>query len=106
MTEKVLGKIVSTSLGYEDHGIFTFILMFDLEHCHQAFGGYSLGGEYTDHVIQGILDATGKDKWEDLEGAICWCEYENSKWNENIISIEAPDFVKHKGKFSLKEGKT
>lgn len=55
-------------LGSEDRGIFTFMINFEFEGGGQGFGGYVLGGEYTNTVIKGILYVVGVDKWEDLKG--------------------------------------
>ena len=65
----VNAKIVGTMLGLEDHGIFTY--MIDLDYggsSGQGFGGYSLGGEYTNKVILGIMKTVGVETWEKLRG--------------------------------------
>jgi len=104
MGAKLLGRILGTTLGFE-HGLLTFVLMFELEVGAQGFGGMHLGGEYTDYAIRGILEATGKDRWEDLVGAICWCEFDSDiAYGSKIIGIEAPEFIPHKGKFVLNRG--
>lgn len=62
------GRIESTSLGFEDHGIFTYSITIDYGGSGQGFGGYALGGEYTDKVIKGLIKAVGVENWEDLKG--------------------------------------
>jgi hypothetical protein len=62
------GKIESTMLGFEDHGIFTYMIHIDFSGSGQGFGGYSLGGEYTDKVIQALLKTLEVDTWEKLRG--------------------------------------
>lgn len=62
-------KIESTMLGFEDHGIFTYMIYVGDGSSGQGFGGYSLGGNYTDAVIKGLLKTVGVDKWEDLKGS-------------------------------------
>lgn len=64
----VNAKIESTMLGIEDHGIFTFMIHLDYGGSGQGFGGYALGGEYTDKLIRRVLKVVGVEKWEDLKG--------------------------------------
>jgi len=73
-------KIDSTMLGYESHGILTYYIYISYggSAC-QAFGGYSLGGEYTTQVIQTILRTVGVEKWEDLKDKHIRVECDNSK---------------------------
>ncbi|MFA5693288.1 MAG: hypothetical protein WC907_06675 [Acholeplasmataceae bacterium] len=99
MTEEVkeLGKIINTTLGFE-HGVLTFVLMFDFGGSVQGFGGYGLDGT-ADTVIKSILRAVGVNYWEQLEGKSCWA-YFDKKYGK-ITAIEAPDFVEHKGRFDL-----
>lgn len=73
-------RITSTTLGYEDHGILTCMLMLDYGDCGaQGFGGYGLdsyvkdretrvGTEYGMQFIIEILNTVGVEKWEDLVG--------------------------------------
>lgn len=61
--------IESTMLGFEDRGIFTYMIYVNLsDGGTQGFGGYVLGGDYTNKVIKGILNAAGVDSWEKLKG--------------------------------------
>ena len=90
-----LGRITNTKLGY-DHGFLNFWIMFDFGGSGQGFGGYVLGGAGTDSAIRGILDAVGVESWEELIDKPCWV-YRNDRVNPEIIAIEAPADVKHKG---------
>ncbi len=102
-----LGKIESTMLGFEDHGIMSFWLTLDFGGSGQGFGGYCLGGTFTHDVLTGILEAVGVEKWEDLKGKPVWVRREDGStgaeaWGEHkIVAVEAPDFVKHKGEFDI-----
>lgn len=82
MTEERIGKIKSTMLGWEDHGIFTFFLDLDYGGSQQGAGGYGLdepiqinGSHYTRQgtvygleFIMRVLQAAGVRKWEELPG--------------------------------------
>lgn len=80
--EIINAKITSTHLGFEDHGMFSFMLSMQWDGTGQGFGGYRL--DRYDHaqkcsvgtasgmdIIIGILNAVGVEKWEDLEGKYC-----------------------------------
>ena len=110
--EKELGKIISTHLGIEDHGIMSFMIVFDFGGRGRGFGGYALdtydeklkkrvGTAYGMEVIMRILNAVGVDKWEDLVGKVCWV-YRAKPYDE-IVAIKAPDFVKQDGLFDIVE---
>jgi hypothetical protein len=99
---KKLGKISYTNLGFEDHGILTFMLGIDLEGSHQGFGGYKLRYKYYGlDVIEGILQAIGVDKWEDLKNKNCWAIYNNPyQWNDKIVGVQG---FKNKLTFLIEE---
>jgi len=110
--EKELGKIEYTHLGFEDHGIMSFMIGFDFGTSGQGFGGYALdnydkevekriGTAYGMEAIMRILRATGVEKWEDLVGKVCWVYREEQRGN--IVAIEAPEFTKHGEKFNIEE---
>lgn len=72
-------KITDTKLGREDHGIFTFMIFVEFNHCGCGIGGYCLDGydeklegrvfyNKSMEVISRILDVVGVDNWEDLPG--------------------------------------
>lgn len=72
-------KIVSTELGFEDHGILTFFIQLDFGSYQQSFGGYALDGYDADKktrvpsetagaAIAGILGVLGVGTWEKLPG--------------------------------------
>jgi hypothetical protein len=67
-TEIKNGKITSTMLGFEDHGILTASITIDFGHSRQGFGGYSLGETYTDQWVRGVIKAVGVQSWEELVG--------------------------------------
>lgn len=58
--------IESTSLGIEDHGIFSFMLMMNVGDYHQGAGGYALDNEYGMAMIMEILCVVGVGTWEEL----------------------------------------
>lgn len=63
-----IGKIASTRLGLEDHGIPTFSLEFGLGGGSvQGFGGYDLRFWGTD-ILFAILRACNVSQWEALKG--------------------------------------
>lgn len=69
------GKIHSTMLGIEDHGIMTFFVNIDFGGSGQGFGGYALDGaagkkghSKSIRCIRKVLTTVGVEKWEDLEG--------------------------------------
>ena len=101
--ELKLGRITSTRLGKEDHGILTFWLDLDYGGTGQGFGGYSLGGDFTSTVIEGILEAVGVDNWEDLKGEVVWVKRDGPKFGGKIIAIKAPDFVERAKWFDIEE---
>lgn len=114
MSEKrELGKIESTMLGIEDHGILSFFLMFDFGTSGQGFGGYSLdnydkkkgervGLAFGTAVIRQILETVGVREWEDLVGNEMWV-IRNDK-GSSIIGIEPPAYRKTQRKrFMIKE---
>ena len=105
--ERELGIIKSASLGFEDHGLLTFWLDLDFGGSGQGFGGYCLGGGFTDACIRGILEAVGVKDWVDLVGKQVWVTRRSGKpaaWGSSdpIDIIEAPAFVKHGKAFNVK----
>ena len=78
-------KIKSTMLGYEDHGILTFMLYLDCgDGTSQGFGGYQLDtpvhheGHFLGRaptkapglILKRILETVGVERWEDLRGKV------------------------------------
>jgi hypothetical protein len=77
-----VAKIESTTLGYEDHGIFTVYLHVSYgSGLHQSVGGYALdeymgergkgrrvGTAYGMEFIARVMNACGVNRWEDLPG--------------------------------------
>ena len=71
--------IEGTTLGTEDHGIFTAFLTLNYGGSCQGFGGYSfdgfdekqnkrIGSAYGCEFIMRVLKVVGVEKWEDLKG--------------------------------------
>ena len=69
-------KITGTSLGNDDRGP-SFWVFVDYGGSGQGFGGYRLGGTFTDYVLFGVLNALKVDKWEDLKGTPVRVEIED-----------------------------
>lgn len=69
-----IGKIESTFLGIEDHGMFALSVGFAFKGSGQAFGLYSLdfvaddGVSWANRLIKAILSAADVDQWERLKG--------------------------------------
>lgn len=72
-------RITSTMLGWEDHGIMTFMIHIDAGNFSCGVGGYCLDEFNTASqtrvfraksmkAISEILNVVGVDKWEDLPG--------------------------------------
>jgi len=118
--DKELGRIKSTMLGFEDHGIFSFMIYFDFGGSGQGFGGYCLDkpkfkdGEEKGFLgrfgtaggcdlIMKILRAVGVEKWEDLVGKECWVFKGKGGFFGKIIGIEAPAYRSHEGRFMIEE---
>lgn len=79
MIETKNALINDTLLGYEDHGIFTFILHLDYGGSGQGAGMYTLdsydkvlkrrvGKGYSLDLIMQILNIVGVRSWEELKG--------------------------------------
>jgi len=80
MTERLNAYIKSTSLGYEDGGIFSFRLCLDIQDgCGCCVGGYAMdgysklqdkrvGSAYGMDLIIRILEVVGVRTWEELKG--------------------------------------
>lgn len=83
MTERIENcRIKSTSLGMEDHGIFTAFIHVEGDCWGCGFGGYSYGGwdkpsndsigpAMLHEFVRGVCRVVGVDGWEKLPGAYC-----------------------------------
>jgi hypothetical protein len=78
ITEIKNAKIVYTTLGYEDHGIFTATIGLDYGSGGQAFGGRCLRDKYAYEFISGVLNALEVKAWEKLIGVSCRVEADNN----------------------------
>ena len=75
--------IESTMLGFEDHGILTFMITVTFgDNSIQGFGGYVLHHEH----IKGILNTLEVGRWEDLKGVNLRVEL-SSEVNSTITKI-------------------
>lgn len=81
------GRIVRTSLGYEDHGMFTLYLHLEFGIGGCAYGGYALdsydkdkkqrlGTAYGHQSIIAILQTLELERWEQLPGTFVRVEHE------------------------------
>lgn len=62
-------RITKTMLGFEDHGLFTFMIdMYYGTNEAQGYGGYTDTPAGMLETIKEILKVTGVEKWEDLKG--------------------------------------
>ncbi len=98
-----IGKIISTQLGIEDHGIMTFMLMFDFGGKRQGFGGYCLDtydpiskkrvgtAEGCDAILQ-ILNACGVSNWEEIRGKAMYALYDSEGFGHLIKGIKSLPF--------------
>lgn len=91
--------IKSTSLGYEDHGVFTYFLHLEFDCCVQGFGGFCLdtpdsvdkyknprrGTAFGHECIIRVLRAVGVSRWEDLPGT--HVRIDKDGWNDPIKRI-------------------
>ena len=87
------GKIDSTFLGIEDHGIMTCWLNITYDGSGQGFGGYALDGNAGGRghaksilAIRKILETLDVRDWADLKGKYVRVRKED-EWNSPIHSI-------------------
>lgn len=72
MSEIQNAKINSTHLGLEDHGIFTAFVYLRGDGWGQGFGGYDLRrGKLAFLFLDGVNQAVGVSRWEDLANTGC-----------------------------------
>ena len=60
-------RIIGTTLGPEDHGIFTSFITCDFGGTVQGFGGYGLSTNAAQFIL-GVLQCAGTDEWGELKG--------------------------------------
>ncbi|KKL69476.1 hypothetical protein LCGC14_2114580 [marine sediment metagenome] len=108
-----IGKIESTMLGFEDHGIPTFYLQFDFGGERQGFGGYAWGEDNKElkqiegtaagaDLILSILKACGVDTWEEIAGKTMFALYDSEHYGQTIKGIKALPF-EDGGTFLIRE---
>ena len=108
-----IGKIESTQLGVEDHGIMTFWLLFNFGGSEQGFGGccldtYSeeekrmIGTAAGMDIIMQILEVCGVSDWEDIKGKTLYALYDTDRVGQKIQGIKGLPFESNKS-FLLRE---
>lgn len=81
------GKIRSTFLGVEDHGILTFFIHLEWDGAGQGLGGFAIDGPDKENggrlgfgpglvAIRRILETVGVDSWEKLPGQLVRVRHE------------------------------
>lgn len=80
----VNGKIVETFLGFEDHGIFTFIIFIEIEHYRQGFGLYAIESA---SALKQVLSTVGVKSWEELKDKYVRVKYLSDEYCEKIHAI-------------------
>lgn len=89
-------RITSTMLGREDHGIMTFMIFVEFDHCGCGIGGYALDGYdskketrvFTEkglEAISKILEVVGVDSWENLPNE--YIRVKDNGWGSTIDEI-------------------
>lgn len=83
MDEIKNAKITGTDLGFHDGygSIRDAWVRLDYGGSGQGFGGFVLGGVYTDAFVYGVLDALECEAWEKLPGQYCRAEIVNGVVN-------------------------
>lgn len=76
--KEVNGRITSTFLGIEDHGIPTCIITIEGGSWGQGFGNYDLRF-YGINMLLRIIEVVEARSWEDLKGKHCRIRREHSK---------------------------
>ncbi len=98
LTEQI-AKISGTTLGYEDHGIFTLYLHVEYGASGQGVGGYALdqyskahegryGTAYGMEFIRRTMQACGVNSWESVKGRTIIVVKEGDEWNGVIVGIK------------------
>lgn len=64
--EMELGTIESTHIGFEDHGIFSWALMFKFSGSGQGTGHYTFTQEML-QITKDVLEVVGVSQWEHLK---------------------------------------
>lgn len=97
-----IAKITSTSLGYEDHGIFTAQVMVTYGGSGQGIGGYCLDEPYSDaegkfkgrrgtaygmEWIIRFMRACGVDTWERVNGRTILVYTKDDSWGALPIGV-------------------
>lgn len=101
---KVIAKIERTSLGWEDHGIFTCWLSLTYGSSGQGAGGYGLdepvhdedgrfvgrrGTAYGMEFVARVMRACGVDEWSKVTGRTVYAikDGDSAGWGGTVIGI-------------------
>lgn len=77
-TEERLARIESTTLGPEDHGIFTAMVHLDYGGAAQGAGGYDLRhSDAAMKFVAGVLRVCNVDRWEKVPGCTVYALIED-----------------------------
>lgn len=101
MSVEQIARVESTTLGIEDHGIFTAFLHCTFGGSGQGVGGYGLdepvhedgkfigrrGTAYGMEWITRCIKACGVDSWEKIKGRTIMVYREDDSWSSKIIGI-------------------
>lgn len=93
---RIIAKIESTHLGYEDHGIFSLSIGFTFGSSAQGTGHFAICSKDSNepwdacgiHLIRAIMDACGVEEWSRLKGRTVYALKDSEDWNEMIRGIE------------------
>jgi hypothetical protein len=92
------GKIASTSLGIEDHGIFSSMIMIEFNGSVQGFGGWALdkfskeldqriGTAFGCQFILELLKTLEVSTWDELKGLNVRVKRESDSYDARIVAI-------------------
>lgn len=95
---KEIAKIESTSLGTEDHGIFTAMLRVNYGGSSQSIGGYSLdeydpdlkrrvGTAFGLEFIKRVLGVCGVTEWEKIKGRTIFVLRQSEGFGAKVLGI-------------------
>lgn len=93
---RIIARVESTHLGYEDHGIFSLNVGFTFGTSAQGTGHYAVCSKDSDHptdavgirLIRAIIDACGVDEWSKVRGRTVYALKASDDWNGMIVGIE------------------
>jgi hypothetical protein len=105
----ILGLIESTTLGWEDHGIFMFYLHLDYGGSGQGAGGFVMdspgverddgtrgprqGTAYGHDLIMRTMEVVGVAEWEKLKGRRVYAIKKGNEWGQvvGLANVDRPE---------------